>query len=464
MKKRFGVSISVLLLFLLMFIGCAPSDAPVPPEETRAQDERVFTLDPETMTFEALAGASAFYGIRPNGAGFRMEVPDNWNGILVMYAHGYRGPTPTLTVTTPNLRAHLISNGYAWGASTYSRNWYDVRAGVEDTNELALAFESITGRDKPTKYYIVGHSMGGHVAAAAVEQETLDTANSVVRYAASLPMCGVVGDLNKYNLGFIKAAEHLGGYPAYSFPNDPDDWANIILPGIKEALWVDYDADKSNVTAQGAKLKGVLMSMSGGQRPVFDYAFSGTTWLNTLFGYGTDAGTSNGIYNKVGADTRPLVYRWESTPGEDLTPDEAYLNDTIYRIVPDPDANRLRRDGLRWVPLVNGEFSVPVLTLHDIGDLFVPFVMEQEYRQNAVAKGSSDRLVQRAIRSYSHCGYTIAETIAAFDALVAWEQGGPKPAGDDVVTPATVADPNFGCQFTLTTRANVDACVAPAME
>lgn len=460
MRKNSVLSVTVLFLFILLILtGCTNSEEPIIPEETRPQDARVFTCDPAAMEFTALDSATAWSGVRPNGAGYRVEVPDSWNGILVMYAHGYRGQVLNLTITNPSIRQHLIDNGYAWAASTYSKNWYDVRAGVEDTNELALAFQSITGLAKPTKYYIIGHSMGGHITAAAVEAETISRARHIVRYAAALPMCGVVGDLNKYNHGFIKAAQHLAGYPAYDFPNDLTDWNNVIFPGIKASLWIDYATNKNNLTTQGAKLKGILMNMSGGDRPVFNFAFP--LFLDTLFGYGADDGTSGGIYNKVGADTQTLVYRWESTPGAALTANEQYFNDSIFRVVAEPDANRLRRDGLRWVPWVFGNFSVPVLTMHDVGDLFVPFVMEQEYRQKAVAQGNGDRLVQRAIRTYSHCGYTVAETTAAFDALVAWEQGGPKPAGDDVLTPATLADANYGCQFTLVTRPGLAACVVP---
>ena len=35
--------------------------------------------------------------------------------------------------------------------------------------------------------------------------------------------------------------------------------------------------------------------------------------------------------------------------------------------------------------------------------------------------------------------------------MIKWEQQGVKPAGDDVLNPATVANPNYGCQFTNNT-------------
>jgi hypothetical protein len=114
-------------------------------------------------------------------------------------------------------------------------------------------------------------------------------------------------------------------------------------------------------------------------------------------------------------------------------------------------ANGPRSDGLRWIPKVNGEFSIPVLSLHTLGDLYVPFVMEQVYRRRAMEKGSADRLVQRAIRGVGHCEFTYAEQATAFEALAKWEQEGTKPEGDDVLDAKKLADPNYGCKFTQNT-------------
>jgi hypothetical protein len=74
--------------------------------------------------------------------------------------------------------------------------------------------------------------------------------------------------------------------------------------------------------------------------------------------------------------------------------------------------------------------------------------MQQIYHQRVAAKGNGGWLVQRAVRGISHCDFTIAEQVEAFDAMVKWERDGVKPAGDDVVTAATVADPAYGCTFT----------------
>ena len=76
------------------------------------------------------------------------------------------------------------------------------------------------------------------------------------------------------------------------------------------------------------------------------------------------------------------------------------------------------------VPVVNGTPSIPVLTLHDLGDLFVPFSMEQVYANRVAAAGRSDLLVQRAIRGVGHCDFTPAELVRGFTDLVrGWRRG-----------------------------------------
>ncbi len=88
------------LAVLLSACGGNSDDAPVA-EETRAQDSRSFTATAAAATtFAAMAAAagdtvdmattSRYAGVL-DGAAYQVEVPANWNGKLVMYAHGFRG-------------------------------------------------------------------------------------------------------------------------------------------------------------------------------------------------------------------------------------------------------------------------------------------------------------------------------------------------------------------------------------
>jgi hypothetical protein len=479
----------------VLLAACGGSDdEPPAPEETRAQDSRnsfvpvpinaVGTVAlntgypdyapgpdnlpsflPLTVPGVTLPETDRYAGVL-DGASYRIEVPkNNWNGKLVMYAHGYVGITNPLVITTPaGLRRHLIEQGYAWAASSYTKNYYDVRAGVEDTNKLANNFVRLVserGRTvaTPTRTYIAGHSMGGHVAAAAVEDETMRTAVNKVRYNGAVPMCGVTGDTELFDYfgGYQMAAQALAGVPRY--PNT--GWADIAGL-VRNALWTAFPSVNpmtgvvtlGTTTPQGDKLREVVKNLTGGERPIFAQGFAhplqGTVWGT----FGGD-GTINGILNRSSVDTNRFVYQLDNDAA--LSTEETQLNSVVQDLTAAPDANRLRRDGLRWIPAVNGEFNVPVVTIHTLGDMYVPFKMTQIYRQRAIAKGNSDWLVQRAIRAPSHCDFTVAEQVSAFSDMVNWAENGTRPQGDDVLTPATVANPNYGCAFSTTPVVGADS-------
>ncbi|HYC43387.1 MAG TPA: alpha/beta hydrolase [Noviherbaspirillum sp.] len=466
---------TALCMSLLLLAGCGgkkddePAAAAPPaatpstpatgaPPPIRLQEGRTYTLDPTHLPFGPMPGVTAetdrWHGVL-NGAGYRVEVPRNWNGRLVLYAHGYDGLDPVLKVQDIPIRRHLVENGYAWAASTFSKNGYDVRAGIEDTNALALAFTSIAAQNNrplsaPSRIYIVGASMGGHVAAAAVERETLDTAINKVRYNGALPMCANVGDtdLFGYATAYQLAAQFLAGVPATSFP--VTDFASKE-DRIKRELWRIFPAVP---TDQGRKLMAAFVSLTGGPRPIAEDSFRLKPMQDPVWRRFGDDGTIDGILNKNIADTTGVVYQLDGDPA--LSPEEQTMNATILRVAPAPDANPRRSDGLRWVPKVNGQFDVPVVTLAGLGDLFVPFSMQQIYKRRAVASNSDRWLVQRAIRTPGHCDFTIAEQVEAFQAMVNWDLTGAKPGGDEVLDPATVGSANYGCAFTRNSTGSDD--------
>ena len=439
----------------------APVAVTAPPvvvvaEEVRLQDGRnsfaVSAADAVATTFAAMttqatdvvdvSTTSRWVGVL-GGAGYRVEVPANWNGKLVMYAHGFAGNGNVLAVNNPSIRRYLIQNGYAWAASSYSKNYYDVRVGVEDTNALALEFNKIAAKNgrvlaAPTKTYITGVSMGGHITAAAIENETALTAKNKVKYAGAVPMCAVAGDTELFDTfaAIQVAAQAVAGLPSYPTTK----WLEIE-PLVRSTLFTTFPSVTNGV--KGAQFVSVLQNLTGGPRPLFaqGLAFGGS--FPSAYGtFGSD-GTVTGILNKSILDTNRYTY----TIDGDVAASTA-LNAVALKLTAAPDANRLRTDGLRWIPKANGEFKIPVVTIHTLGDLFVPFSMEQVYQKRVAAKGNSAWLVQRAIRGASHCDFTVAEAVTAFDDMIKWEADGIKPLGDDVVTPAVVAAATYGCTHT----------------
>ena len=420
-KQGFVTVITALLVAVLVVSGVAAAGPPP-----------AYFVDESKLPFDALPNTTTarYWGVH-GGAGYRIEVPANWNGDLVLYAHGFRGTGLELTVTNPRIRQWLVTHGYAWGASSFATNGYDVKQGVKDTHALGELFNGLVGN--PRRTYLTGHSMGGHITGVAIEQYPQ-------AFVGALPMCGVMGDndLFNYYLDFNLVAEELAGVQA-QFPF-PADYQTAVVPGVKAALGSPYPAV---LNLQGQKLRGVTQNVSGGPRPAFATSFF--AWGNFLFTVGTTGTGDIGVAPGNVQDNSTRVYQIDSDPA--LSTDEIVLNANVLRVTQDPQGRH--PNGLSNIPPILANFGIPVLSIHTIGDLFVPLSMEQIYAQRAKAQGTSNLLVQRAIRDHNHCGFVVPEEEAAFTALVNWVTNGVEPDGDDILTPAAVADPKFGCKFTL---------------
>ena len=111
--------------------------------------------------------------------------------------------------------------------------------------------------------------------------------------------------------------------------------------------------------------------------------------------------------------------------------DEDELNRKIRRFAPAAGARSREADPVFAEP--TGRITVPVLAIHETGDIRVPFSLQQAYRRRTLAAGTSHLFVQRAVRWGGHCGFEGEVREQAFDDLVAWIERGVQPAGDDVL-------------------------------
>jgi len=364
-------------------------------------------------------------------AAYLVEIPPQWNGDLVMWAHGYRGQGTVLSPETPafGLRQRVLDQGYAWAASSYYDNGFDIRSGVLSTEDLADFFGRTVAR--PHRTYIAGVSMGGYIIGRSLEQYPQ-------RYAGALPMCGVLGDqrLIDYFLDFQLSAQALAGVRAYP---PAADYLTAVVPQIQATLGIAAVTPlaPNPANALGTQFRDIVVNDTGGARPASAAAFA--YWKDFVFGLGAPAASSDTVAQDPGQIGTNLLTRY--TPNAPVD-----VNRTVQRVPPQKLLQRLS-PGLTQVPRIEGRPRVPVLSLHGIGDLFVPFSMEQIYRQDVDRHGNGRLLVQRAIRSIGHCEFSPAEAGAAWDDLTAWVGGGKRAAGD-AVDRRTVATPTYGCRFT----------------
>ncbi len=449
MRRLLVVLVAVVAVTLPTAAAAVPGPGP---------DGPAWFVNEDRLPFDDLADlpATQYWGVE-HGAGYRMEVPDDWNGSLVMWAHGFRGAGLELTVDNHPLRSWLLANGFAWAASSYSANDYNVGVAVDDMHRLTNVFRKEVGR--PDRVYMTGASMGGHVTARSIEQYP----NA---YDGAMPVCGVLGDyeLFDYFLDFNATAQQLAlGTSRYPI-EDAGTWLGVDVPAIKANLQAVPNGWPVVLNPTGQQFKQLVELQSGGDRPNFDQAWAfwnsyptyASTPGNFLFDLAIGDGTLSGQKGIV-ADNSDTQYQLDLDPS--TSPAEAALNADVVRV---DGATRLRNSmALKPVPVVTGDITVPVLSLHNLGDLFVPFHNEVVYATEVAAAGKSDLLVQRAIRGVNHCGFTMVEQQTAMADLVTWVETGLRPEGDVVLDPAVVAASDYGCRFTDFATPNGHVLPAP---
>jgi pimeloyl-ACP methyl ester carboxylesterase len=399
-----------------------PTDQPLP----------TYSITNPTLAPVLVGGAPSrvLQGVHGH-AGYIIEVPPQWNGDLVMWAHGYRGNGHVLTVDPPGygMRDKLLNQGYAWAASSYYDNGFDTRAGVLSTKDLADHFRHLVG--KTHRVYIAGVSMGGYVVGRSVEQYPFF-------YDGALPMCGVLGDqtLLDFFLDFNLVAQALAGMPNYPLPAD---YLTAVVPQIQAALGIGAVTPLAPEPANdlGRQLRAITVDRSGGPRPGSAAAFA--FWKNFLF--------SIAVPTSTGTTPAETPGQLSTNVGTVYSPNSPVdVNALVQRV---PVANPKERDKLTLtqVPKIFGLPTAPVLSLHGLGDMFVPFSMETAYAADVARFHMGFNVVQRAIRSVNHCEFSNTEVGTAWDDLVRWVTQRVRPAGDAVSDPNAVAAADFGCRF-----------------
>ncbi len=373
----------------------------------------------------AQPAASRIEGHHAGGAPWVIDIPANWNGTLLLYAHGY---SPAVDMRAPEtaprgMRDWLLANHYALAASAYTAGGWALEEAPRDQLEVLQAFTERVGAPRRTIAW--GSSMGGLVSLALVER-------APERISGALPLCGSVSG----SLGMLNTA--LDGAFAFQTLVAPD--AGIRVTGV--------DDDRLNATRVQRALDAAWQSPAGRARVLLAAALAQLpawsdpqsaepaatdvdaiaeqirrTFVAGVFVPRTDQERrAGGMYGwNTGIDYRALLRRTQLAPlvqhlyaqaGLSLSADLARLN-AAPRILAHTSAVAYMR--ANFVP--SGAWRVPVLTLQTTGDgLTVPST------HGALAEltrraGRSAALAQLWVHGAGHCTLTSAETAAALATL-----------------------------------------------
>ncbi len=366
------------------------------------------TWEPMDPAFDALPGAKSYAGSYSGGV-YRIEIPDKWNGELMLSAHGFTtnagAQGSRLRVGSPAIRQHLIDNGFAWAASSYRCNGYVPGMGLEDTMALVDLFTRFNSGTAPRRTYLTGTSMGGHVTLLGMHEFPTS-------FAGGLAMCPAGPELFDYFTAVGAAAEVITGVQFHenSLREDTAKIAELV-------------GQPPNYTEKGRQLASVEINISGGPRP---FAVEGlaSRFVGNISGGALAGGTSPS--NRAVTNTH-----FKYAVDEDLGISAAKLNASVRRKAAD---NAIRNPMGPYDELVpfDGRIERPLMTMHGTGDLYVPVHLEQILNRAVTAAGKSDLLVQRIYRIAGHCGFSVPEQEQSFDDLVSWVRNGKKPKGDNI--------------------------------
>jgi len=382
----------------------------------------------------ASASSAHFTGTLPNGAAWVADVPSGWNGVLVLYSHGFGPPLPA-NAPDAATRDALLARGYALAGSSYdpAGSWWALNTAVSDQFATIPAVTEAALPHSPERVLAFGTSMGGLVSALEAEQGA-----GIIDGALST--CGIVAGavhLNNYQLdaeyAIVKLLMPAPGPKLVDFANpgegaasggaltaavqaaqaSPEGRARLslvfaLLNVVPVAPGVTEPAPNDAAAIEATQYASAVQSF-----PLLNFVQFGRFWIELAAG-------GNGSWT-LGEDFAELlnhspyhdvVRELYSAAGVDLKADLESLN-AGATVGADPDAIA----SLEETSVPTGKLEVPQLTLHTTADPLVPVQHENVYGDVVRRAGGNSLLRQAYVDRWGHCAFTPAELVAGVEAL-----------------------------------------------
>ncbi|WP_405772824.1 alpha/beta hydrolase [Streptomyces sp. NBC_01538] len=394
------------------------------------------------------AVAGHLTGTLSDGAVWIADVPDHWNGTLLVFSHGF-GALVASNAPSEAVRTALLAKGYAMAGSSYDPNESMWALNSAERDQFATVDAVVAKIGKPARTLAVGSSMGGLVNAQLAR-------DGGGRIDGALGQCGLVAgatDLENYQLDaeytlarlllpaqdvklvrFGTAAEaaataDLLTKAVTAAQATPQGRARIALaaaflnlpawaPGKDRPAPTDWAGQQEQQYAWFAQ--GILTFVEGGR-----YAIEQSVGGNNSWNRGVDYADL-----LAASPHAPQVRALYRAAGLDLRADLRTLT-AGATVTADPAAVRTAR---RTSSAGQG-LQVPLLNMHTTADNLVPVEQENRFAARVRASGDGALLRQAYVERQGHCAFTTAETVAALHAL---EHRVDTGRWDDVATPAAL--------------------------
>jgi len=366
-----------------------------------------------------------------DGAPFRIRVPANWNGTLLVYGHGYRDKADhpgevdnrTAEVAPNNDFANfLLSQGYALSGSAYKDNGWAVEEGVQDLKNVVTYFRgNVT---QPDRTILWAFSMGTVIGFKSMEQF-----GGI--YDGALCGCAVgAGATQSWDSAgdLALAYDTLFGMPSawgtFGDVRDDLDFDSEVFPKLLGEVSAPANFPKFEFIRLVTGTPGRGITAPAGFYP---------GWLFTDMFFSMEARAElerraggpvvqnlNREYNLTAAERAYLM--GFGVPSAVIDGWLAAMNNQRTVSAPNRSRNYLERNSD-----YSGKIKNPVLTMHTIIDPLVTVSQEHEYAETVQTAGRSKYLFQTYTNGNGHCAFTASQLATAVNAINAWVKDGTKP-------------------------------------
>ncbi|HEV8688851.1 MAG TPA: hypothetical protein VGQ91_01035 [Ideonella sp.] len=441
------------LATLTLLAGCAtqpdnPGAAPWPPEAAPLALDCPTGLPPGTRCLGGRDSAGAYY---------RVAIPSDWHGDLVLHAHG--GPAlgePRESRVIEDLQrwSVMLRAGYAWAGSSYHQGGVAVRSAAEDTERLRRLFVAHVGTPRHTLLH--GQSWGASIAARAAELYGHAAPGQRAPYDALLLSAGVLGGGTRsydFRLDLRVVYQALchnhprADEPAYplwqGLPMDATLTRSELAVRANECLGLRLPPAQRS-TEQQRKLQTLLEVIRIPESTVLSHLSWGTWEFQDIAQHRAGGGAP---FGNIGA-------RYTGSPDDDQ------LNAQVERYR--ADAAAVARFGADTDP--TGRIDQPMLSVHGIDDGTAFVELDAEFARTVASAGRTDRLVQTFTRDRDHAYLSDAAYATLLQALMRWIEQGEKPTPESIAAACPMLEVRFGpgCRFEPGYRpAPLDSRVAP---
>lgn len=375
------------------------------------------------------------------GAYYLISIPDDWNGHLVLHAHGgpeLGPPRPDRAVADLDRWSIMPRAGYAWAGSTFRQGGVAVRAAAEDTERLRRIFIEHVGVPKRTILH--GQSWGAGVAAKGAEIFTAD-AGGKPPYDAVLLTSGVLGGGTRsydFRLDLRVVYQYLCAnhpkpdepqYPLWmGLPKDAPLTRAELAARTRECLGLGLPAAQ-RTPEQQQRLKTITDVIRIPERSVQGHLNWATWHFQEI------------VQNRTGGKNPfgNIGVRYSGSA------DDNALNAGVMRYRADPDAVAVFAADTD----PSGRIPVPVITAKGKDDPIAFVELDSAFRQTMEKAGTAERLVQTFTADAEHSYLSDPVYVTLLAAMMDWLDTGRKPQPAQVASRCRFFEAEFGkgCNF-----------------